>query len=130
MLNVNREYFTDNIETYIHVTISSMETFNEWLENELKKRSWNQNQLAKRSGLAHGTISNILNNNKGFGPESLLAIARALKIPPETIFRAVGWLPESKDFTKDQELILHYYSLLDQDKKEIVIKLIESMLPE
>jgi transcriptional regulator with XRE-family HTH domain len=74
-----------------------MENFGTWLLFELEKRGLNQSDLSKLSGLSRGTLSNLVNGTRGFGPDSLAAIARALKLPAEEVFRAAGILPQVKE---------------------------------
>ena len=105
--------------------------FSEWLINELKNRNWSQSELATKAGLHRQVVSSYIGGQRQKPDvEILVAIARALKIPPEQIFRAAGYLPESKDITPDEEQLLYQYRLLEQDKKEIVVMLVENMLPK
>lgn len=72
-------------------------TFSSWLLQELNKRNWGQNDLsraAKRAGykLSQAQISNIINNNRKAGGDTCIAIAHALGVPREEVFRARGWL--------------------------------------
>lgn len=67
--------------------------FTEWLEKELRNRGWRPADLAHRARVNTGTISNILNGFRRAGPDVCLAIARALKVPPEEVFRRAGLLP-------------------------------------
>jgi transcriptional regulator with XRE-family HTH domain len=71
----------------------SMERFSDWLLNELKSRDMSQSDLARIAGLGRGTISNIMNGTRNVGQDTLTAIARALRLPPETVFRAAGIFP-------------------------------------
>lgn len=52
-----------------------------------------QSELARLAKLGRGTISNIMSGNRQVGQDTISAIARALKLPPETVFRAAGILP-------------------------------------
>lgn len=68
--------------------------FPEWLNDELQQRGWTQADLARKSGLTTAGISRILSGQRDPGPEALIAIAEALKLPPEHVFRKAGLLPE------------------------------------
>lgn len=68
--------------------------FIQWLKLELEKRSWRQIDLAKRAYIDQGLLSRILNGITNAGPDTCISIARALKIPPEQIFRRAALLPK------------------------------------
>jgi transcriptional regulator with XRE-family HTH domain len=66
--------------------------FNEWMLQRLQELTWSQADLARASGLTRGAVSNYIN---GRIPDeaALRKIAKAFKLPPETVFRAAGILP-------------------------------------
>ncbi|MGC1374647.1 MAG: helix-turn-helix transcriptional regulator, partial [Anaerolineales bacterium] len=67
--------------------------FIDWLRKELEERGWSQAELARQSKLSPAQITRLLNGERGIGETGLNAIARALRLPPETVFRAAGMLP-------------------------------------
>lgn len=76
--------------------------FIEWLQNQIKKRSWSQTDLRQRANMAgypmsSSQLSNILSGNRGAGPDMCIAIAHALSLPREEVFRARGWLLEEPE---------------------------------
>jgi transcriptional regulator with XRE-family HTH domain len=102
--------------------------FANWVNHELEIRGWNQSTLTKKSGLAHGTISNILSGTRGIGEETCLALAKAFKLPPETVFRAAGLLPPKKDIDPEIERAMHLASQLSEEELQEVIKIVELKL--
>jgi len=102
--------------------ISMENNFGTWLNDELNDRDWNQNQLAKKAGLASGTISNIINGSKGIGSDTALAIAQALHIPPKIVFEAAGLLPKSNKPHRIQDEIIAYKTreLTDSQADEVI----------
>jgi transcriptional regulator with XRE-family HTH domain len=64
--------------------------FSDWLNEELKKREWTQADLARASGLTRQAISNYINERRNPDDQAIAAIARALRLPPETVFRIAG----------------------------------------
>lgn len=78
------------------------EDFIDWLRKEMERREWSQSELARRSKLSPAQITRLLNGERGVGEAGLTAIAHALKLPPETVFRAAGILPPQ---TPENELI-------------------------
>ena len=71
-------------------------SFIDWLDRELSERGWNDHQLARRAGISHSVISKA---RRGTMPkwEACAAIARALNIPADLVFRQAGLLPALPD---------------------------------
>lgn len=65
--------------------------FVQWLDEELAQRGWSDHQLARRAGLSHSVISRA---RSGVNPkwEACEALAMALELPPEIVFRKAGLL--------------------------------------
>lgn len=74
-----------------------MENIREFLEKEMDKRSWKQADLARAANLDSAVISNIINGRRRMGEETGKAIAHALNLPPEVVFRAANLLPQVPD---------------------------------
>lgn len=68
--------------------------FGEWLQEILISRKWSQSDLSRAANISRQVVSDYINSKK-LNPDEriLIAIARALRIPPETVFRAAGLLP-------------------------------------
>jgi transcriptional regulator with XRE-family HTH domain len=71
--------------------------FASWLQAEMERRGWDQSELSRRSEAAgyfisHSQLSRILAGDRQAGPDACIAIAHALRIPREEVFRARGWL--------------------------------------
>ncbi len=96
---VNIEYTMDSKEFSFYVKMFSMENemFNKWLEDQMKEKGWNKSEMARRAKLARGTITNILNGERGIGEDAINGIALALELPRETVLRAAGKLPPVSD---------------------------------
>ncbi len=106
-----------------------MENFGKWLLEQLELRQMTQIDLANRSGVTPAQISRVINGVRGVGNDTLLKIAGALQISPETIFRAAGLLPEKKELDPKVERINHLANqLLDEEDKEELIKILELKL--
>lgn len=111
----------------LYVKMYSVENFGDWLLHELKEAGISQAELARRAGLSKGTVSNLINGTKGVGQDSLKAIARALRLSPEVVFRAAGVLPpksESDPWVISQEYKLS--KITDPKLRELAEKLIDS----
>lgn len=84
-------------------------SFSEWLNNELIRNDMSQADLAKKSKLTTGAVSNYINQIREPSPEALNAIAIAFGKSPEEVFRIAGLLPEKppKDtLTEEAEYLL------------------------
>jgi transcriptional regulator with XRE-family HTH domain len=64
-----------------------------WLKNELVAQNWSQADLSRATGLSSGTIANVLNEKRKPGVDFVLAVARALRVEPEDLYRRAGFLP-------------------------------------
>lgn len=96
--------------------------FSDWLTKELDKRKMSQAELARLANVSRAAISNLLNDTRQPGPEILLGIAKALKLPPEFVFRRAGLLPEEKNKLDEifQEMAAILETLGDNDRDEIL----------
>jgi transcriptional regulator with XRE-family HTH domain len=91
----------------------------------MDQRGLRQIDLARRTGLGSGQISRILNMERGIGPDSATAIARAFNLPPEVVFRKAGLLPPAPEQPTEQspdilEMIRLYNDLEDADQQEVL----------
>lgn len=75
--------------------------FVEWLQGELNKRNWRKADLAKASGLSSAQITRITKREQRAGPDACTAIAKALKLSPEFVFRQAGLLPWEPEKPED-----------------------------
>jgi transcriptional regulator with XRE-family HTH domain len=95
--------------------------FGEWLQVEIDKRGWSWNKLATTAKLSSGTIYNIRDGSRGVGEDSLKAIAGALKLPIETVYRAAGFLPSSSlENIEKEELAFLFDQLPPEEQAEII----------
>lgn len=68
------------------------ESFITWLENEIERRGWTLRETARRAGLSHAAISNVLNRQRNPGWDFCAALSRAFEMPPEWVFWKAGLL--------------------------------------
>ena len=67
-----------------------MKDFSEWLEEQLNDRGLKPADLTNSAKIGKGTVYNVLNRTRRPGPDICLAIAQALNLPPEEVFRKAG----------------------------------------
>ena len=79
--------------------------------------------LSRKSGLSDGHISYILSRKRKPGPEALNAIAKALGLPSDMVFRRAGLLPPTKEELDEVEQEwnqLFANALTDEDRRELL----------
>ena len=98
--------------------------FGKWLLAELEKREWSQADLARAAKVSRSSISEIVSGQRQIGKRTATAIATALKLPPEQVFRAAGILPPVQNADEDIEEIIHLAKPLSKEDKQAVIDFI------
>lgn len=103
--------------------------FVEWLEGELKERRWTRADLARATSMTSATMTRVFNGERKPGPDLCNAIAEALGIPPEMVFRKAGLLPELPE-DDDQFLneTIEAFKRLDIDQRRDVLEYVFSRL--
>lgn len=98
-----------------------------WLQDRLEEKGWRSTELAKRAELSDAAISRILRGERKADPDTLKALARALKISEEDMFRAAGLLSAKADQEDDEwdRRIMHLLSLFPAEEKEKIVKRLE-----
>ena len=92
--------------------------FSTWLIDELKKRDWNQSDLALRSGISQGAISKVLLGQRNPGIDFCNGIAKALRVPKTRVMELAGLLPRKNgEIQEADDLIVLFNSLSNNSKK-------------
>lgn len=66
-----------------------------WIVDEVERRSWSNNELAKRAGLSPSHLSMVMSGQRSVTFDFCAAIAKAFGERPEVLFRKAGLLPPS-----------------------------------
>ena len=100
--------------------------FSEWLMDQIRINGLTQAELARASGLSRTAISDMI-NRKRLKPEqpTLNAIANGLKLPPETVYRAAGLLPQLPERRIAEEIAAYKLAELDDQQLDEVLQYIE-----
>lgn len=96
--------------------------FIEWLEAELRERDWTAAQLSRQAGLYPATVSRVLNGERSPGTEFCKAVALALNVPDEVVFRRAGLLdplPASKDDPMLADLVELAKQLTTEERRRL-----------
>lgn len=99
-----------------------------FLEQELERRGWKQADLARNANMDTGMVSNIMSGKRNIGPATGVAIAQALNIAPEILFRKAGLLPDVPENTAQTEQLLHLFNQLNEADKATIFRMMEVML--
>jgi transcriptional regulator with XRE-family HTH domain len=105
--------------------------FSEWLQLELDRRGWSQSDCARSANLNRAVINKLLSGKSRPQPSTLAAIARAFKIPVETVYRAAGLLPANTDHDDSTQELLHIFkSIQSPQRKTTAIRLLKALIAE
>jgi transcriptional regulator with XRE-family HTH domain len=99
-----------------------------WLNTELEKRSWSRRELAKRANLSSGAVAHVLRGERGAGSDFCQAIAGALGIPVEDVYRRAGLLPRLEAGTEADptiQRILDRLKYLTADERREALALVD-----
>ena len=94
--------------------------FAQWLQDQLDQRKWKQVDLAKAAELDRAVIHNLLKSKRGPGETTIKAIAKALNLPPEEVYRVANFLPPIAQVTERDERINHRIKMLSDEKRRQV----------
>ena len=102
-----------------------METFAEWLLEEMGRKNMSQQSLAQKSGITPAQVSRVISGQRGLGEKSLTAIAHALNISPITVFRKAGLLPEGGEQAsfEDWQHLLNQLMPEEQDEMREIMQM-------
>jgi transcriptional regulator with XRE-family HTH domain len=104
--------------------------FAEWLHTEMNQRGFGPADIAERADISAPTISRILGTSRRPGPDACVAIAQALRLPPELVFRKAGLLPERTDPAPAVTEIVYLFNQLDQAAQEEALVMMRGYLRE
>ena len=110
--------------------------FVSWLQRELDKRNWSQSELvrqarAKGHKLTTSQVSRIMTREQVGTVEVIMAIASALDLPFEDVFRVRGWLSDSAtkvEIDPRAQLLAKEVSALPSVSRNAALDAMESML--
>lgn len=103
------------------------EAFLAWLDKQLAEKNLTDNQLSKRAGLGHSSISKA---RKGALPgfKACISIAKALNVSEIEVLRAAGHLPTPSNYDPDLErLVWACENMLPKRKRKEVYRVIQAM---
>lgn len=97
--------------------------FGQWLAKELEGRGWNPSEMARRCSVSHVAILRVISGERNAGPDLCRAIAKALEMPEEKVFRLAGHLsalPAPDDDLSFAEVYDMMKRLTPEERQEIL----------
>ncbi len=115
--------------------VTTMDNFLVWLNNKIRENDWSQRELAKRAGISHSAIANVMSGLREPTLDFCKAMAKAFNERPETVLRIAGLLPTSVALVDDLdeeegELIELWRSVPPGDAREFLIRLVRMWAKE
>lgn len=105
--------------------------FKDWLLAEMNRRHWSQSDLARSAELNRAVINKLLNGQPTPRPTTLKAIARAFKIPVESVYRVAGLLPDVSENESFLEEALHHIKQIQNPRRKVTaLTLIKALIAE
>ncbi len=108
------------------INYCQMTTFSDWLTSRMAEKRMTPAELSRLIKKDQSVISRILNSERSPANETLELIAHALKLPPETVFRAAGILPPASDDPWADEMAFKLAEL-DPAKRAMAERLIQAL---
>lgn len=90
----------------------------DFINEELTQRGWSQRELARKAGISHTSISEVIAGNRNPGWDFCAAIAAPLDKTPLEVFQLAGLLPAGGNI--DQARAEYYANSLTQDEAQLV----------
>lgn len=108
--------------------LTTVNEFNLWLQTEMDKRGWSQTDLAQRGGISRSSVSMLFSRDRPPGPDVCRAIAAAMRIPEELVFRKAGLLSSKAGIDETAERVLHLFAKLTPRGQDEVLEYVELKL--
>lgn len=112
-------------------SVGNHQKFKDWLLEEMDRRGWSQADLARSADLNRSVINKLLNGHSNPRPTTLEAIARACRIPVESVYRIAGLLPELPESDGYiEEVVHHLKQIRSPRRKATALRLIKALVSE
>jgi transcriptional regulator with XRE-family HTH domain len=115
----------------------------DFINEELKQRGWSQRELARKAGVSHTSISEVIAGNRNPGWDFCAAIAAPLEKTPLEVFQLAGLLPSGGDIERSRaeyyanslsvdeaQLLELYRKVKTQKERQIVLSIIWGLVQE
>ena len=105
--------------------------FSEWLQLQMERRCLTQAALERAASINRSIVNKIMYGHCNPSLPTLFALAHALKLPIETVYRAANLLPADQAADEAVEEVIHIFNSLQSPlRKQIAIDLVRALLTE
>ena len=101
--------------------------FVSWLNRELAERVWDYATLARQSGLADATISNVINEKRKPGFEFCSKVARAFGMRDVYVLREAGLIEPLPPAVEEETAILNIVRGLPAHQRRSALAMLEGL---
>lgn len=98
-----------------------------WLASELKDRGWSIRELARRAGIAHTTIADVISGQTKPTLNFCGAIAKPLGKNPEDIARLAGLLPPIPAPVEEESEVVAILRNLAPEGRTLILKMLRGL---
>ena len=104
-----------------------MTDFVDWLSAELDQRAWSMSELARRAGISHSLISQVLSEKQYPTPDFVLAVTGGLDADPVYALRLAGHLPPAPPITDLDTQVCQQFRTLSAAHKTAIAHIVSSL---
>ena len=105
-----------------------MDDFVAWLNAEMEKQGWSLRQTARRTGVSHTTMTNIVNRQTRPSADFCRRIALVFHAPPEEVLCRAGILPTGSKETPSLREATYLFNLLSPEQQDVVLTFVRSLV--
>jgi transcriptional regulator with XRE-family HTH domain len=98
-----------------------------WLINALETSGWSQRELARRSGTSHSTISDVIAEKRQPTWDFCAAIARAMRVPEDEVFRLAGLKPPLPPAVAEEREAMRLFRSLPGVLREVILTVLRAL---
>ena len=101
--------------------------FSGWLQEEIDKREWTQANLARKAHVSRAAVSQVISENRKPGPDFCRAIAHALDLPEEDVFRQARLLSPKAEEPPNLGEWIRMFVLADGDERDRMLEIARTL---
>ena len=99
-----------------------------WMKDELDARGWSLREMARRVGVSHTAIINVVNGRTRPSAHLCRKIALVLRVPPEAILRRAGLLPPEPPGSASLLEANFLFAQLSEDEQETLLTMMRVLV--
>lgn len=96
-------------------------TFTDKVDETLSKQGLTRAELARKANISQSVLSLIWSGSRQPGPDVCLAVARALRVNPITVYQWADLLPPDASVDEDSQEMMHLFTQMSEEDQETLI---------